>query len=498
MKGSKKDTNSNKEYFSSRWMLLASVLGMAIGTGNIWRFPRILAQNGGGAFLIPFSIFLFLWSIPLIMVEFSMGSKSRKGVIGSFIYFGGKKTAWMGAFVAFCTIAITFYYSVVTGWCIKYFIVSTIGGFRGLDTTAVSESFSQLTSSWQSVGFQFLALIIGCFIIYRGIVHGIEKVNRILVPSLFVILAIGAVRVITLPGGVSGINFLFNPDFSSLKDYNVWLEALSQSAWSTGAGWGLVLTYSVYLKKREDIIINSMLTGFGNNSASLLAGIVIFGTVFALSPSSDVAASLIKTSGKASTGLTFEYMPSLFNSMPGGVVMGPLFFLALMFAAFSSLISHIELGVRNFMDLGWRRKKAVIFLGMIAFVLGLPSALALGFFENQDWVWGLGLMVSGLFFSIIAILYGVEKIRINLLNKNSTLSTGKWFSIIVSFLIPLQFIILIIWWFTKSISWDAYWWNPLHKYTIATVALQWGIVIIVFLFLNKKMVKAIERSNDDS
>jgi len=498
MTGFKKDTNSKNEFFSSRWMLLASVLGMAIGTGNIWRFPRILAQNGGGAFLIPFSIFLFIWSIPLIMVEFSMGSKSRKGVIGSFIYFGGKKTAWMGAFVAFCTIAITFYYSVVNGWCIKYFIVSTIGGFRGLDTTAVSESFSQLTSSWQSVGFQFLALMTGCIIIYRGIVHGIEKVNRILVPSLFVILVIGAVRVITLPGGVLGLNFLFNPDFTSLKDYNVWLEALSQSAWSTGAGWGLVLTYSVYLKKREDIILNSMITGFGNNSASLLAGIVIFGTVFALSPSTDIASSLVQTSGKASTGLTFEYLPSLFNSMPGGVVMGPLFFLALTFAAFSSLISHIELGVRNLMDFGWNRKKAVIFLGIVAFVLGLPSALELGFFENQDWVWGLGLMVSGFFFSIIAIKYGVEKIRLNLLNKKTSISTGKWFTIVVSVLIPLQFIVLISWWFAKSISWDEYWWNPLHKYTIATVVAQWGAVLIVFLFLNKKMVKAIERSNNDS
>jgi len=154
------------EVFTSRWALILATLGMAIGTGNIWRFPRIVAQNGGGSFLIPWIIFLFLWSIPLLIVEFAIGKKTRYGTIGSFGTFLGRKFTWMGAFVGFCTMAIMFYYSVVMGWCVKYFIASVFGD----DGLAQSELFwDSFTSSYEPILFHFIAMAFGAFVIFKGV-----------------------------------------------------------------------------------------------------------------------------------------------------------------------------------------------------------------------------------------------------------------------------------------------------------------------------------------
>ena len=276
------DSSTRGELFSSRWALILAALGMAIGTGNIWRFPRVAAENGGGAFLIPWLLFLFLWSIPLLMVEFAMGKTARRGVLGAFGKVVGGRYIWMGCFVAFCTSAIMFYYSVVTGWAFKYAAGSITGSLWGSDGKAYWEGF--LASDWQPILFHGLAVAGTAWIVSRGVVRGIERANRILIPALLLLLFIMAGRVLTLPGAGSGLEFLFRPDFQKLADYEVWLAALSQSAWSTGAGWGLLLTYAAYMKSREDITVNAFLCGLGNNSASLLAAIVILPTVFALVP----------------------------------------------------------------------------------------------------------------------------------------------------------------------------------------------------------------------
>jgi NSS family neurotransmitter:Na+ symporter len=268
---------SKREQFASRWGIIFAGLGMAIGTGNIWRFPRIVSQQGGGAFLIPWILFLFLWSIPLLIIEISMGKKTRSGVIGSFGKIIGKNYAWMGTFVTFVTTAIMFYYSVVTGWCLKYFLATSFQGLIKKDSLAFWNSF---TSSWEPVLFHLAALGIGAFIIYSGVVKGIERANKILIPSLFILLVIACLRSLTLPSAFQGLNFLFSPNLSRLADYEVWLNALSQSAWSTGAGWGLMLTYAVYSHQKENPVLTSTTLGFGNNLASLLAAVAVIPTVF--------------------------------------------------------------------------------------------------------------------------------------------------------------------------------------------------------------------------
>ena len=482
-----------REVFTSRWALILAALGMAIGTGNVWRFPRIVAQNGGAAFLIPWIIFLFLWSIPLLIAELAIGKHTRLGPVGAFSKLVGKKYTWMGGFVGFCTMAIMFYYSVVMGWCVKYFLASLFGKLGQTNSLMYWESFTG--SVYLPIFFHFIAISIGAFIIYKGVVRGIEVANKVLIPALLGLLVLIAIRAITLPNAIDGLNFFFDPHWKLLLDHKVWLHALTQSAWSTGAGWGLLLTYAIYTKKKEDIVLNSVITGFGNNSASLLSGLVIFSAVFALAPQLGLnPETVVAETGPANTGLTFIWIPELFAQFPLGSFFMPIFFLALSFAALSSLLAMIEMVTRIMMDLGMSRKRAIAIVWITGFLLGIPSAMSLSFFGNQDWVWGIGLMVSGFYFAMAIIKFGVTKFRSQLINNiGNDINIGKWYEYIIKYVIPLEFFILIVWWFWQSVQWyPKTWWNPFKEYTLGTCIFQWGIVILIFIIFNYKIANRIK------
>lgn len=478
------------EFFTSRWGLILSTLGIAVGTGNIWRFSRIVAQNGGGSFLIPWVIFLLIWSVPLIIAEFAIGKFTRKAPIGAIAKTAKEKFAWMGAFIAFVSTAIMFYYSVVTGWCIRYLISSLSGSL--LSTSNHLQYWDNFSSSYDPTFFHLIAMLISSFVVYRGIVDGIEKISRILVTSLILILILLFLRAITLPNAIEGLKYFFTPKNEYVFNYKVWLNALTQNAWDTGAGWGLILTYATYMKKKEDIALNAALIGFGNNSISLLAGMIIFSTAFALS-SSD-ALTQISQSGPANTGLTFIYLPLLFSKMSNSIVINSifasLFFMALSFAALTSLISMIELAARTLIDFGMERKKASITVGFFGFVLGIPSALNIQFLINQDWVWGIGLIISGAFISFAVNKFGVDKFRTEIINGiGSDLKVGKWYNFIMKFIVPLLAVSLLSWWLISSTTWDKEWWNPFHSENLGTCLFQWLIVISFFILFNKLLIK---------
>lgn len=480
------------EFFTSRWGLILSTLGIAVGTGNIWRFSRVVAQNGGGSFLIPWVIFLLVWSVPLIIAEFALGKSTRLSPIGAIGKTAGKNFAWMGAFITFVSTAIMFYYSVVAGWCIRYFVSAFSGDL--FNTANHLSYWQQFSESGMPVFFHLVAMVIGGFVIYKGVVKGIEKANRFLVSSLLIILIILLIRAVTLPNAIEGIKYLFTPKLEFILDYKVWLNALTQNAWDTGAGWGLIMTYAIYMKKKEDIALNAALIGFGNNSVSLIAGITIFSTVFALS--STDAMTQISQSGPANTGLTFIYLPLLFSKMSDSIIVNTifasLFFMALSFAALTSLFSMIELATKTTMDFGLSRKKAILIVASAGFILGIPSALNMKFFINQDWVWGVGLILSGAFISFALIKYGVDKFRTSIINGfGSDIKIGKWYNIIITYLVPIEVIVLLLWWLISSTTWDPEWWNPFHTENLGTCLVQWLIVLTTFYMLNKTFVKII-------
>ncbi len=495
-----KSTEIQQGGFSTRLGMILSVLGIAIGTGNIWRFPRIAAQSGGakgaGGFLIAWVVFLFVWSIPLIIAEFAIGRHGRKGTIGSFIKLVGEKFGWMGAFVGFVATAIMFYYSVVTGWCLYYFFVSVIHPLP----TGVHQAHQVWNafqgSAWPEI-FHFIVIFGGGYVVAKGI-GSIEKVNKILIPTLFLILIISLVRAVTLPNSWDGIHYLFTPDWHTLTRPRVWLEALTQNAWDTGAGWGLILTYAAYMKKNDAVTISAFQTGIGNNLVSLTAGIIIFSTVFGTLSASMTNAQILqvmKTSGPASTGLTFMWLPQLFTKIAGGRIFASLFFLGLFFAAFSSLIAMIELASKIFVDMGYKRSKVVFSVTAGGFLLGMPSALNLQFFSNQDFVWGIGLMISGAFFAFIILRYGIRAFREKLVNtSDKDMHLGKWWEVIIGYLVPLEVVVLLGWWIYQSATSFAphSWYNPFQTYSVATCIVQWGVILTLVILLNKKLASLIK------
>ena len=473
------------EHFGSRWGLILATLGMAVGTGNIWRFPRIAASNGGGAFLISWVVFLLLWSVPLMIVEFSFGKRSRLGTVGSFTFMAGKGYTWMGGWAALCAVAIGFYYSVVAGWCLRYLGAAVTGQLMGEGspdgTSAAQNLWASYAGSPSALFTHFLALAIAGSVVWFG-VRGIEKVAKVLIPTLFLLIVVLAIRAVTLPGAERGLEFLFSPDWSELGNARIWLEALTQNAWDTGAGWGLIVTYAIYMKTREDVPLNAALIGFGNNSMSLLAGIMVLCTVFAVNPGAQ--AEIV---GSGNYGLTFEWMPQLFAQIPAGGLFMIFFFLAPSFAAITSLIAMLELASRVLIDAGLKRRSALLWVGGATLVFGAPSALSLGVLGNQDWVWGVGLMLSGMFFALAARKYGLEKLRNEVVNaEGADLKIGRWWNFVVGVLVPVEAVVLLIWWLVQAAEGDvSEWLHPISVYNVGTVLVQFAIALVALLAMNR-------------
>jgi NSS family neurotransmitter:Na+ symporter len=497
--GNKLDASVNQR-FSSRLGLILSAMGIAVGTGNIWRFPRIAAQSAGetgaGAFLVAWVIFLFLWSIPLIIAEYTLGKKHRSGVVGIFVKSVGKRFAWMGTFVAFVSTAITFFYTVVVGWCIYYF-VHTLTHDLPLTTEAAMDTWNNYQNSAWPFLTHILAIGLGALAIWKGI-RSIERVNKILIPTLLLIVILSVIRAITLPGALDGVAYLFRPEWSQLKDPKIWIAALTQNAFDTGAGWGLFLTYAAYMKAEHGTVKNAFATGIGNNTVSLLSGIMIFGTVFAvlrfeMGMADPEILQIMQTSGPASTGLTFIWMPQLFARMMFGNPLAVLFFLGLTFAGFSSLIAQMELPTRVLVDTGMNRTKALWIIVAVIYLLGIPSARNLNILSNQDFVWSVALMLSGAFIAFAVIRQGIKKLipEINIIPNDW--SVGSFWSITIRMFIPFAAIFLLFWWLFLAATVFAPddWFNPLNPFSVMTCLVQWFFVTALFVGFNRKISRSM-------
>ena len=511
--------------FSGRLGLIFATIGAAIGTGNIWRFPRMVGANGGGSFLVPWLIFLFRWSVPLIIAEFALGKRSRTGTVGTFRIFAGKRFAWMGLWTAWISTAIGFYYAVVTGWCINYFQTAVRGGLGSeVDTVEVWNSFLQ--NPMEVVFFQAIAVAITMLAIWKG-AKAIEKVNVGLMISLFILLfaALFLAFVMDLEDGtLDGFVYMFSIQPEYLAQPETWINGLSQSAWSCSAGMGMAITYSVYMRKDEDTTLNAATMCLANNSISIIAGLTVMMAVFAV-----VDDPLAAVSG-GSSAITFLVLPEVFAQAPGGPVvqlaMVTMFFLALSFAALTSMISTVELCVRNFVDHGIERPQAVGFTSLAIFFFGLPSAATWilvddstgvafpQFLEVQDHIWGYGLMFSGLFIAYSIWKYGwnryrawqeendisgfsirdyldngVSSFRDDFINTgDNDWWIGKWWDYIMYLGFPLMFSVLILSYFADMLANVDNPWDPTNANGISIILLFWGITAGLFIGLNRFII----------
>ena len=486
--------------FSSRLGLLLSVLGIAVGTGNIWRFPRIVAANGGedgaGAFLVAWVVFLFAWSVPLIVAEYAMGKATRFGPVGAFGKLAGRRFGWMGGFVALVATAIMFYYSVVTGWCV-YYLGQALGRPLPTDLGTARATWEGFQAGLWPVGLHALAMAAGAVVILRG-VASIERVSKVLIPTLFVIVLVCVGRALTLPGAGVGLAYLFTPDLSVLASPRTWLEALTQNAWDTGAGWGLVLVYASYMRQEDPVVRSGLITGIGNNTVSILAATMIFSTVFAILGAAGMSRpeilGVLRESGPASTGLTFMWTPQLFAGMPAGRPLAVLFFAGLSFAAFTSLVSMIELAARVLVDAGVARRTAVAVVAVVGFALGVPSARSLTVLGNQDFVWGVGLMISGAFIAFAVGRYGVRRFREAHVETPGDVRAGRLWELLVTVAVPVQAVVLLGWWMyqattTGFVGEGGHWYDPLNPYSLMTVLVQWALALAALLLMNRYLMQ---------
>ena len=516
---------SQSDQFSGRMGLIFAAIGAAIGTGNIWRFPRMVGANEGGTFLIPWLFFLFAWSIPLVIAEFALGKRSRTGTIGTFRIFAGKNFAWMGLWTAWISTAIGFYYAVVAGWCLKYFQLGISNGLVGedVDTQLVWNEFLQ--SSGNVVFFQFLVIGITLLAIWKG-AKAIEKVNVILMISLFVLLFMSlglSLWMDMADGTLDGFLLMFTVKWSSLSDPAIWINGLSQSAWSCSAGMGMAITYSVYMRKDEDTTLNAFTMGLANNSISIIAGLTVLSAIFAVSENP------LDTVTNGSSAITFLALPEVFAQAPGGSigawVMMSGFFLALSFAALTSMISTVELCVRNFVDHGYERERSVLLTSVAILIFGLPSALVWitiapdgtafpQFLEVQDHIWGYGLMFSGLFIAFTIWKYGYQKWRAHVeageaapglrgylgvgvsafrddfINTgDNDIWIGRWWDILMYLAFPVLFTVLIVSYFGDMIMNTENVWDPSNPNGITIILLFWGVVAGGFIAFNRKLVQ---------
>jgi len=512
----------SSDQFSGRMGLIFATIGAAIGTGNIWRFPRMVGANGGGSFLVPWLIFLFLWSIPLIIAEFALGKRSRTGTVGTFRIFAGPKFAWMGLWTAWISTAIGFYYAVVTGWCLNYFQSAIRGGLsQGVDTIEVWNNFLQAPG--QVIIFQMIAILITMAAIWKG-AKAIEKANVMLMVSLFVLLFVALFLSFVMDfedGTLDGFVYMFSIQPEYLMEPETWINGLSQSAWSCSAGMGMAITYSVYMRKDEDTTLNAATMCLANNSISIIAGLTVMMAVFA------VVDDPLSAVGGGSSAITFLVLPEVFAKAPGGPVvqllMVAVFFLALSFAALTSMISTVELCVRNFVDHGVDRSKAVGFTSLAIFLFGLPSAAlwilvddSTGvafpqFLEVQDHIWGYGLMFSGLFIAYSIWKYGwsrykswqqenevedfdmgdyvdngVSAFRDDFINTgDNDWWIGRWWDAIMYIGFPAMFAVLMLSYFGDLLFNVHDPWNPTNPHGISIILLFWGVTAITFISLNK-------------
>ena len=435
-----------RSQWGTRAGFIFAAVGSAIGLGNIWRFPAVAYENGGGAFLIPYLFALLTAGIPILILEFTMGHKYRGSAPLTYRRMN-KKTEGIGWWAVLVAFVISTYYSVIIAWAMSYSVFSfnlnwgdDTEGFLFGDYLQASEA-GEIGSLVPGVLIPLILVwVVTLGILFKGVKKGIEIANRIFIPALVVIFLIIVIRAITLPGAMEGLEAFFTPDFSKILDPDVWVAAYGQIFFSLSIAFAIMITYSSYLPKKSDLTNNAFITGFGNSSFEILAGIGVFGILGFMAAQQGVPVSEVVSSG---VGLAFVVFPQIINQFPGlNELFGFLFFASLVLAGLTSLISITETYVAGLVDkFKISRAKAVAFGGGLAAIISLLFATqgginfldAADYFINQFGVALLGLVEVIL---IAWILREVKNLKDHA-NEISDIKLGAWWTVSLSVITPI-------------------------------------------------------------
>jgi NSS family neurotransmitter:Na+ symporter len=438
------ETPSTRETFGSRLGVLATMVGLAVGLGNVWRFPYMVGRFGGAAFVLVYLVIAALVAVPALMGEWSLGRHTRLGTLGAYERVGVPGGRWVGWLLCLIIWAAVAYYTNAIGWVLFHAADQAARGLGlGFDASAILPPEDGL--SLRSLGLQLACMVavltIEARVILRGVREGIERLSTFVTPILFVTLLIVIARSVTLPGAAEGVAWLFAFEPSDLTA-SVAIAAMGQVVFSVGLGGTLMVVYGSYLSDDTDIRSDATWTVIGDTTAGLLAGLAIFPAVFALGLAPD-----------SGPGLLFQTLPQVFERLPAGWLFGFLFFGGLFGAALLSGIAAFEVLVAGFTDyLSWSRRKAVWTVYGGSLVLAVPPMINLRIFVPWDLTFGSGGQTFGTLVSVITVGWIMR--RATLLQQIAGADASMADRLLVRWLrwvVPIAVLAAAAWWFLSDV-----------------------------------------------
>lgn len=438
--------------WSSRWVFILAATGSAVGLGNVWRFPYIAGENGGGAFVLVYICCVMVVGIPIMMAEILLGRRGRQSPINTMqtlaeeegLNTGWRYLGWLGVVAGFCILS---FYSVVAGWTIDYIVRSASGEFIIATDGEITDIFSDLLANPERLlALHTMFMMLTVIVVAMGVKSGLERAVKFLMPTLFLLLVILVGYAMSTGGFEDGLRYLFRPDFAKLTGEGV-LAAMGQAFFSLSLGMGAIMVYGSYLTEHASITRTTISIAVADTGVAILAGLAIFPLVFAYGLEPDQG-----------PGLIFITLPIAFGQMPFGQVIGALFFVLLMFAAWTSSISLLEPAVAWLVEnRGMRRPRAAAIAGVIAWLLGIGSVLSfnrwkgeeyqlfgLTYFDMMDYVTSnIMLPVGGLLIAIFtAWLMKKESVKEELGIENGGL-LNIWY-VVIRFISPMCVILIFL------------------------------------------------------
>jgi NSS family neurotransmitter:Na+ symporter len=447
-------TGAPRDTWGSKLGFILAAAGSAVGLGNIWGFPTLAAANGGGAFLVVYLLAVILVGAPVMLAELTIGRRTQRNPVGAFRALRpGSPWVALGGLGVLTGLMILSFYSVVGGWTMAYVVKVATGGIGpGTDTAAVFAGVAGNPLS--SIGWHLAFMALTILIVVGGVRGGIERWTKVLMPALAGLLILLVLRAVTLSGAGAGLDFYLRPDFSEVTGRTV-LAAIGQAFFSLSLGMGAMITYGSYVSKQDDLETSALfVTGF-DTSVAFLAGLLIFPTLFhaGMDP------------GEGGPGMVFVVLASLLGTIPpvpwGGILFGVAFFVLLGIAAITSSISLLEVIVAWIVDeRGWPRNKAAWTFGALAFLIGIPSALAGGAVAWLTSLPGVGmdflsfmftlfgqyaLVVGAFFISIFAgWVWGAQAAAEEVRSNDGKFSLDRTWSFLIRFLCPVAIAALLV------------------------------------------------------
>lgn len=445
-----------REQFKSRIGFILLSAGCAIGIGNVWRFPYVVGENGGGIFVLFYLIFLLLIGVPILSMEFSVGRASKKSPVKSFKVLEKTNQKWHlhGYMSLIGNVCLMIFYTTVAGWMLKYFYNFITGQFNGLSTADVQNVFSQvLASPSTNVFWMIVVVALGMFICSKGLQNGVERITKVMMTGLLGLIVVLAIHGVLLDGGMAGVKFYLYPDFQKISEIglmNVIVSAMNQAFFTLSIGIGSMAIFGSYLNKEQTLLKEATNVAVLDTFVAIMAGLIIFPACFSFGINPDSGPSLI-----------FITLPNVFVSMAGGQIWGALFFLFMSFASLSTVIAVFENIIACTMELlNIERKKAVVINFIVISILSLPCALGFNVLSGiqplgtgstildlEDFIVSQFLLPLG---SLVYLLFCTSKYGWGFENYQKEANIGKglkvphWIKFYVTIILPIIVIFVFI------------------------------------------------------